>query len=117
MNFFVDGCFKSIGDIQDFGGFKKREFVIETDEQYPSIIKLEFHNDNVDVLNRFSIHEFVTIAFVVKGNEHQGKVYNNLIAIAIAERIDGKIEKEQVKIEKENKRIIAVMNAAKKQKK
>lgn len=114
MPFYVDGSFKSIGEVQDFNGFKKREFVIQTDEKFPEMIKMEFHNDNVDVLDRFLIEEMVTIAFVIKGNEYQGKRYNNIIAIAIQEIIDGKVEKELNKQIKENKRIKELLKKNKK---
>ena len=42
----MDASIKSIGETQTFGEkFQKREFVVETDEQYPETLKLEFIND------------------------------------------------------------------------
>lgn len=117
MHYFVDASIKQIGEIQEFGNFKKREFVVTTDEKYPEIIKFEFINDQVDVLDRFILNEVVTIAFVIKGNEYQGKFYNNLRAIAIAERIDGRVEKEHAKAVKNNKRVQELLDSAKQKKK
>lgn len=116
MHYFLDGEIKQIGDVQEFGNFKKREFVIKTDEQFPETIRLEFINDTVDALDTFSVHEMVTIAFVVKGNEYQGKIYNNLRAIAICERIDGRVEKEMAKAKKDNKRVQQLLESAKSKK-
>ena len=111
MQYFLDGTIKQIGETQEFGNFKKREFLVKTEEQYPEFVKLEFINDNVDVLDRFSLNEVVTIAFVVKGNEYQGKFFNNLRAIAICERIDGRVEKEQAKAKKDNKRVQDILDS------
>lgn len=113
MQYFLDGTIKQIGETQEFGNFKKREFLVKTEEQYPEFVKLEFINDNVDVLDRFSLNEVVTIAFVVKGSEYQGKFFNNLRAIAICERIDGRVEKEQAKAKKDNKRVQDILDSVK----
>lgn len=117
MPYFVDAIIKQIGEVQEFGNFKKREFVVKTEEQSPEIIKFEFINEQVDVLDRFVLNEVVTIAFVIKGNEYQGKFYNNLRAIAIAERIDGRVEKEHAKAVKNNKRVQELLGSAKQKKK
>ena len=69
------------------------------------------------MLDRFILNEVVTIAFVIKGNEYQGKFYNNLRAIAIAERIDGRVEKEHAKAVKNNKRVQELLDSAKQKKK
>jgi hypothetical protein len=116
MVFFVDGSIKEISETQDFGNFKKREFVIETDEKFPEIMKLEFINENVDVLDRFIIGEVVTIAFTCKGAEYQGKYFNNLRAVAICEHVDGRVEKELAKAKKDNKRIQKLMDELKQKK-
>ena len=84
MSLLQEGILKSIEDTQVISDkFKKREFVIETNEQYPQQIKFEFVNDNVDVLDGFNIGEHVKVAFTIRGNEYKGKIYNNLRGIAI----------------------------------
>lgn len=105
MHYFLEGSIKEIGQTQAFGEkFRKREFVIKIEEgTYPEFIKLELINENVDILDRFSVNEFVTVAFIVKGKEYLGKYYNNLVAIAIGEVIDGMVETEFEKSKNNNK--------------
>ena len=42
-------------------GFRKREVVITTEEQYPQDILVEFIQDKCDLLNRYSIGQDVKI--------------------------------------------------------
>ena len=104
MHYFMNGSIKSIGETQTFGDkFQKREFVVDTDEQYPETLKLEFINDQVDALDTFSVGEVVTVAFVPKGNEYRGKYYVQLRAIAISGVADSFVEKENKKAKTLNK--------------
>jgi hypothetical protein len=101
---FFNASIKSIGETQTFGEkFQKREFIVDTDEQYPETLKLEFVNDQCDVLDRFSVGEVVTIAYVLKGNEYQGKYYVQIRAIAISGVADKFVEKEHKKAKLLNK--------------
>ena len=47
----VIGKIKLINETQTFGsnGFRKREMVVTTDEQYPQMILIEFIQDKVDL--------------------------------------------------------------------
>ncbi len=67
----VLGKIKMIGDIQTFGanGFKKRELVVTTEEQYPQHIMIEFVQDKADLLNNFQIGQNVKISINLKGRE------------------------------------------------
>ena len=51
----VIGKVKLIGEVQTFGsnGFRKREVVVTTDEQYPQMIMIEFVQDKSDLLNNY----------------------------------------------------------------
>jgi hypothetical protein len=116
MHYFRNGSIVSIGETQSFGDkFKKREFILETEEKYPEKIKMEFINDDVDVLDRFIEGEVVTVAFLVKGSEYQGKHFVNIRAIAICEVVDGRVEKEfeKSKKEKDNKRVQDLLDSVK----
>ena len=94
----------SIGKTQDFGGkFRKREFVVISEGAYPNPVKFEFIQDNVEVLDKYIEGEAVTVAFIVKGNEYQGKHYVSLQAIGIGPIEDGRVEKEYDKASKGNK--------------
>lgn len=67
----VQGKIKMIGETQTFGsnGFRKREIVITTDEQYPQHIILEFTQDKCDVLNGYSVGQNVKIGINLRGRE------------------------------------------------
>lgn len=67
----VIGKIKLIGDIQTFGsaGFRKRELVVTTDEQYPQMIMVEFLQDKVDLLNNYKVGQDVKVSINLRGRE------------------------------------------------
>lgn len=66
----VQGKVKLIGDVQTFGsGFKKREIVVITEEQYPQTIMVEFVQDKTDLLNNFKPGQNVKISINLRGRE------------------------------------------------
>ena len=74
-----------LNDMQTFeSGFKKREFVVTTQGEYSQDIKLEALKDNADKLANFKVGDTVVVNFDIRGNEYNGKYYNNLIAWKIA---------------------------------
>ena len=77
----ISGKLNRLGEIQTFeSGFRKREFIIETEGEYPQLIKFELLKDNVDKVTEFPIGAFLTVTFDIRGNEYHGKIYNNLVA-------------------------------------
>lgn len=84
-HYVFDGVVKVIFDTQEFkNNFKKREVVVSTEEDYPQHIKFEFTDENgINKLDDISEGERVRIAFQLKGNEYQGKYFNNNRGIAI----------------------------------
>ena len=81
----LTGTIKLLNDMQTFeSGFKKREFVVTTQGEYPQDIKLEALKDNADKLANFKVGDTVVVNFDIRGNEYNGKYYNNLIAWKIA---------------------------------
>ena len=60
--------------------FKKREFVIETTEQYPQKIKLELTQDKCDVLDTYKQGDILKVSFNLRGSLWQEKYYVNLQA-------------------------------------
>jgi hypothetical protein len=77
----LQGTIKIIFETQEFdSGFKKREFVVTTDGDYPQDIKFEFIKDKVDILDKYSEGQRVDVSFDIRGNEYNGKYYNNLQA-------------------------------------
>lgn len=67
----VQGKVKMIGEAQTFGsnGFRKREIVVTTEEQYPQHIMVEFVQDKCDLLNNFQIGQDVKISINLRGRE------------------------------------------------
>lgn len=49
--------------------FKKREFVITTNEQYPQDILMEFTQDKCDLLNKYQVGQEVKVSINIRGRE------------------------------------------------
>jgi len=64
-----------IGELQTFdSGFKKVEWVIKTQEDYPQILKLQSNKDNADNLLKYNkIGDIVDININLKGREWTNK--------------------------------------------
>tara|TARA_R110002072_G_scaffold151503_6_gene300950 strand:+ start:43249 stop:43626 length:378 start_codon:yes stop_codon:yes gene_type:complete len=67
----VQGKIKMIGETQTFGtnGFRKREIVVTTEEQYPQHIMIEFVQDKTDLLNNYAVGQNVKISINLRGRE------------------------------------------------
>jgi len=67
----VTGKIKKIDETKTFGsnGFRKREAVITTDEQYPQMLMIEFIQDKCDLLNNFNVGEDVKVSINLRGRE------------------------------------------------
>ena len=69
----VLGKIKKIDETKTYGsnGFRKRELVLTTDEQYPQFLLIEFVQDKCDLLNNFNVGEDVKISINLRGREWQ----------------------------------------------
>ena len=67
----VQGKIKMIGETQTFGsnGFRKRELVVTTEEQYPQHILVEFVQDKTDLLNSYQVGQPVKVNINLRGRE------------------------------------------------
>ena len=67
----VQGKIKFIDETKTFGnnGFRKREVVVTTEEQYPQQIMVEFVQDKCDLLNNFQVGQPVKISINLRGRE------------------------------------------------
>ena len=76
----VAGKVHLIGQTESVGnnGFTKRQIVIETSEQYPQKVAIDFVKDKCSILDKFSIGQQVTVDVNVRGSEYNGKFYVNL---------------------------------------
>jgi hypothetical protein len=82
----IKGTIKVIKDIQQVSAnFQKREFVVETNEQYPQTICLELHGDKVDIIDVYAIGESVIVSIGLRGREWinpqgEAKYFNTIVA-------------------------------------
>ena len=67
----VQGRIKMIDETKTYGnnGFRKREVVVTTEEQYPQHILIEFVQDKCDLLNSFSAGQMVKVSINLRGRE------------------------------------------------
>jgi translation initiation factor IF-3 len=81
----VVGRVKMVDTTKEVGssGFKKRDIVVTTDEQYPQHISVQFVQDKCDLLNNYQTGDNVKIDINLRGREWtnaQGEtVYFNTI--------------------------------------
>jgi len=105
------GKIKLIGDIKTYGdnGFRKRELVITTEEQYPQHILIEFIQNNCELLDNFNLGQTVRIGINIRGREwespDQGIKYFNSIQGWRIESLDDQVmdsDPEDLPIENDN---------------
>ena len=67
----VQGVIKIKGEVKTFGakGFKKRELVVTTDDQYPQMIMIEFVQDKCDLLDPYKVGDNVKVSINLRGRE------------------------------------------------
>lgn len=67
----IAGKIKLLDETKTYGnnGFRKREIVITTEEQYPQHIMVEFVQDKCELLNAFQVGQNVKIGINLRGRE------------------------------------------------
>jgi hypothetical protein len=67
----VQGRIKVLGETKEYGnnGFKKRELVITTEEQYPQVLPIEFVQDKTGLLDSFAVGQQVKVSINLRGRE------------------------------------------------
>lgn len=67
----ITGKITKIKEAQTFGasGFRKRELVITTNEQYPQPLMVEFVQDKCDLLNAYQVGQDVKVSINLRGRE------------------------------------------------
>ena len=65
------GKVKWLDETKEYGsnGFRKREVVVTTEEQYPQHVLVEFVQDKCDLLNAFQVGQNVKIGINLRGRE------------------------------------------------
>lgn len=82
--------------------FQKREFIAETGDQYPQLIKFELTQDKTDLLNDIKRQVNAKIFFNLRGREYQNnegeKRYFNSLNVWKIEILDEETEQNQQQI-------------------
>ena len=67
----ISGKIKLINETKEYGsnGFRKREVVVTTEEQYPQDLLIEFIQDKCDILDSYKVGESVKIDINIRGRE------------------------------------------------
>ena len=73
----ITGTIFSIGATQTIGekGFKKRQLVVTTTENYPQNLPIEFTQDKCAVLDNYLEGQSVTVGINLRGSEYNGRHY------------------------------------------
>ena len=96
----ISGKAKLINETKEYGsnGFRKREIVLTTQEQYPQNILVEFIQDRTDLLDAYNIGDFVKIDINLRGREwtnDKGEVkYFNSIQGWRIEKVEDEFESQ-----------------------
>jgi len=93
----LTGKIKVIGEVETYGTFTKKAWVITTDEQYPQDVQLECHQDKTSLLDNYKVGDNVKASINIRGKEWVNpegvaKYFNTLAAWRIekvAEVIEG----------------------------
>jgi single-strand DNA-binding protein len=72
-------------EIVGTSNFKKRVFVLESQEQYPQSIQLELHQDRVDLIDPYDLGDEVMVSINIRGKAYdkpleKTKYFNTLVA-------------------------------------
>jgi hypothetical protein len=100
--FKINGTLKVVNPTQVISEkFSKREFVIETTDQYPQLVMFQLTQDKCDYLDVYQLGQQVDVSFNLRGREWNSpsgetKYFNTLEAWKI-ERLDGSGESIQDK--------------------
>jgi single-strand DNA-binding protein len=86
MSYELTGTITRIFDAMEFeSGFKKREFVVKTDDKYPQDVKFEMvknknaEKDMTNVLDKYAVGQKVNVSFDIRGNAYNDRFYVNLL--------------------------------------
>lgn len=74
MNYELTGTLHKVANTQQITDtFKKRDFSVKTDEQYPQVINFQLVQDKVSELDKISLGAQVTVSFNLRGKEFADK--------------------------------------------
>ena len=81
MSFEIEGRLHKVNETEVKGeSFRVREFVIETQEQYPQFVKFQLTQDRCDLIGNYEPGSSIKVFFDLRGREWQGRYFTNLNA-------------------------------------
>ena len=103
----ITGKIKWIDEVKTYGsnGFRKREIVVTTQEQYPQNIIIEFVQDKCELLDSYQIGQDVRIGINLRGREWvnpegQTKYFNSIQGWRIDQLDQGADNDESIQTQK-----------------
>ena len=80
--------------------FKKKDFIVETEDQYPQFILIQLTQDRVDLINMFEVGDKVTVSINLRGRawenpQGETKYFNTVEAW----RIEGATSAKKAQVE------------------
>lgn len=60
--------------------WKKQEFAIETQDQYPKTVAFTCFGDKTDLLSKITVDQVVAVSFNLESREYNGKYFHNVNA-------------------------------------
>tara|TARA_R100000353_G_scaffold156480_1_gene115480 strand:+ start:667 stop:996 length:330 start_codon:yes stop_codon:yes gene_type:complete len=94
----LKGTIKLINNIQKVSHkLTKQQIVVTIDEdtKYPQDIAIEFLNDKTQILQKYKVGDKVSVDINLRGNEYNGKYYNNLVGWRMAHIINNEVTNSQ----------------------
>ena len=99
----VKGKLIKVMEMQTFdSGFTKREFVVETDEQYPQKLKCELIKDKCNLIDSFELGDNLDVSVNYRGSEYNDKFYVSFNAWRIEKDGAPTTKEEAVQVEAED---------------
>jgi hypothetical protein len=81
MSFEIEGLVHKIFEIEKkTDTFQTREFVIQTEENYPQFVKFQMTQDRCNIIDGYAENDKVKVFFDLRGREWNGKYFTNLNA-------------------------------------
>ncbi len=95
----ITGKIKSIGQVQTYNNFQKREVVLVTEDKYPQTIMVEFTQKNVDKTQNNKVGDRVTVGINLRGKEWtnpkgETRYFNSIDAWSIASSETAQVEED-----------------------
>jgi len=77
--------------------FTKQQLVLTIDEdtKYPQDIAIEFVNDKLSLVTKQKVGDKVAVGVNLRGNEYNGKYYNNIVGWKVANIINNEVTNTQ----------------------